>query len=233
MRRAICAVAVALLVGLGGSLAAAQEDESPQDGALAEALWRIAVATHTRVGFQSIGWTRHIRLNKSTNPELLDVSRAVDAVVTEDPRYEWHFVGETAVIRPREAWTDPADPLNRRVPPAQLTNEAMNRVLIALSNLIFYNRFTLEHPPNGIPVSFQMKAGTVVDALNQLAEQAGQVMWVAWARPRDNPNGWDVCTNIGSCHSALEFELRDTEHDNGGLAAQPQRGKPAAIRVPK
>ena len=231
--RAICAVAVAVLVSLGGSPAAAQQDASPQDTALAEALWRIAVTTHTRVGFQSIGRTRHIRLNKSTNPELLDVSRAVDAVVTEDPRYEWHFVGETAVIRPREAWTDPADPLNRRVPPAQLTNEAMNRVLIALSNLIFYNRFTLEHPPNGIPVSFQMKAGTVVDALNQLAEQAGQVMWVAWARPRDNPNGWDVCTNIGSCHFDLVFDLRDAEHINGGLYAQPQPGKATTIRVPK
>jgi len=96
--RAICAVAVAVLVSLGGSPAAAQQDASPQDTALAEALWRIAVTTHTRVGFQSIGSTRHTRLNKSTNPELLDVSRAVDAVVTEDPRYEWHFVGETAVI---------------------------------------------------------------------------------------------------------------------------------------
>jgi len=109
----------------------------------------------------------------------------------------------------------------------------MNRVLIALSNLIFYNRFTLEHPPNGIPVSFQMKAGTVVDALNQLAEQAGQVMWVAWARPRDNPNGWDVCTNIGSCHFDLVFDLRDAEHINGGLYAQPQPGKATTIRVPK
>ena len=78
-----------------------------------------------------------------------------------------------------------------------------------------------------------MKAGTVVNALNQLTEEPGQVMWVAYARPRDNPNGWNVCTNIGSCHSALEFELRDTEHDNGGLAAQPQPGKPTAIRVPK
>ena len=234
MRRAVCAVAVALFVSLGGSLAAAQQDESPQDAALAEALWRIAVTTHTRVGFQSIGRTRHIRLNKSTNPELLDVSHAVDAVVTEDPRYEWHLVGETAVIRPREAWTDRADPLNRRVPAAQFTNETTNHVLLRLTNLIFYNQFTLDHNPTpGVPVSFQMKAGTVVDALNQLTEEAGQVMWVAYARPRDNPNGWDVCTNIGSCHSALEFELRDTEHDNGGLSTQPQRGKPTAIRVPK
>ena len=231
--RAISAVAVALLISLVGSLAAAQQDASPQDTTLAEALWRIAVTTHTRVGFQSIGGTRHTRLNESPNPEPLDVSHAVDAVVTEDPRYEWHLVGDTAVIRPREAWTDPADPLNRRVPPAQLTNETTNGVFARLSNLIFYNQFTPEHTYLGLPVSFQMKAGTVVDALNQLAEQAGQMMWVAWARPRDNPNGWDVCTNIGSCHADLVFELRDAKHFNGGLYAQPQPGKTTTITVPK
>ena len=234
MRRAICAVAVAVLVSLGGSLAAAQQDESPQDAALAEALWRIAITTHTRVGFQSIGRTQFVHVNKSTNPELLDLSHAVDAVLTADPRYEWHLVGETAVIRPREAWTDPADPLNRRVPAAQLTNQMTDGVLERLSNLIFYNQFTPTYDTQlGIPVSFQMKAGTVVDALNQLAEQAGQVMWVAWARPRDNPNGWDVCTNIGSCHADLELELRDAERSNGGVSAQPQAGKPTTIRVPK
>ncbi len=235
MRRAICAVAVALVVSLGGSLAAGQQDASTQDAALAGALWRIAITTHTRVGFQSIGRTQFVHVNKSTNPELLDLSHAVDAVLTADPRYEWHLVGETAVVRPREAWTDPADPLNRRVPAAQLTNQMTNGVLERLSNLIFYNQFTLMDGRDhfGLPVSFQMKAGTVVDALNQLTEEAGQVMWVAYARPRDNPTGWDVCTNIGSCQFALEFELRDTEHDNGGVGTQPQRRKPTTIRVPK
>ena len=232
--RAICAVAVALVVSLGGTLAAGQLDVSPQDTELSEALWRIAVATHTRIGFQSVDRTRHFGRNKSANPEALDVSDALDGVVTADPRYEWHWVGKTAVIRPREAWIDPADPLNRRVPSAQLMNETTNGVLAGLSNLIFYNQFTLAEPNHlGLPVSYHMKAGTVVDALNQLTEESGQVMWVAYARPRDNPNGWNVCTNIGSCHSALEFELRDTEHDNGGLATQPQRGKPTAIKVPK
>src|SRR5262245_46666914 len=202
MRRAICTVAVALFVSLGGSLAAAQQDESPrtQDEALAGALLRIAVTTHTRVGFQSIGRTRHIHMNKSTNPELLDVSHAVDAVVTKDLRYEWHLVGETVVIRPREAWTDPADPLNRRVPAAQLTNETTNGVMIGLTNLILYNQFTPYPTQLGFPVSYQMKAGTVVDALHQLAGQAGQVMWVAWARPRDNPTGWDRGSTLGNCH---------------------------------
>ena len=234
MRRAICAVAAVLVVSLGGSLAAGQQDASPQDAALAEALWRIAITTHTRVGFQSIGRTQFVHVNKSTNPELLDLSHAVDAVLTADPRYEWHLVGETAVVRPREAWTDPADPLNRRVPAAQLTNETTNRVFLRLTNLIFYNQFTPTYDTQlGIPVSFQMKAGTVVDALNQLAEQAGQVMWVAYARPRDNATGWVVCTNIGSCHADLEFELRDAEHFNGGVSAQPQPGKPTTIRVPK
>ena len=237
MQRAICAVAVALLVSLGGSLAAGQQDASPQDAALAEALWRIAITTHTRVGFQSIGRTQFVHVNKSTNPELLDLSHAVDAVLTADPRYEWHLVGDTAVVRPREAWTDPADPLNRRVPVAQLTNQMTNGVLERLSNLIFYNQFTLmdEHDHFGLPVSFQIKAGTVVDALNQLAEQAGQVMWVAWARPRDNPGGWDVCKTPGgpTCHADLEFDLRDAEHSNGGVSTQPQPGKPTTIRVPK
>ena len=224
--RAIGAVAVALLVSLGGSPAAAQQDDSPEDTSLAAALWRIAVTTHTRVGFQSIGWARHIRLKTSTNPDLLDVSHAVDAVVREDPRYEWHFVGDTAVIRPREAWTDPADPLNRRVTAAPITHETTNHVFLRLANLIFYNQFTSEFDTTlGIPVSFQMKAGSVVDALNQLVEQAGQVMWVAWARPRDNPDGWDVCTNIGSCHADLEFNIGDAEHWSGGVSAQPQPRK--------
>jgi hypothetical protein len=31
----------------------------------------------------------------------------------------------------------------------------------------------------------------------------------------------------------LEFELRDTEHDNGGVSTQPQPRKPTTIRVPK
>jgi hypothetical protein len=104
---------------------------------------------------------------------------------------------------------------------------------MATGRAFLYNQFTPYPTELGIPVSFQMKAGTVVDALNQLAEQAGQVMWVAYARPRDNPTGWDVCTNIGSCHADLEFELRDAEHFNGGVSAQPQPGKPTTIRVPK
>ena len=112
-----------------------------------------------------------------------------------------------------------------------------NGVLERLSNLIFYNQFTLmdERDHFGLPVSYQMKAGTVVDALNQLAEQAGQVMWVAWARPRDNPGGWDVCKTPGgpTCHADLEFDLRDAEHSNGGVSTQPQPGKPTTIRVPK
>jgi hypothetical protein len=233
--RAICAGAVALLVSLGGSLGAVQQDESPQDKALAKALWRIAVVTHTRVGFQSIGRTQFVRPDESSYPELLDVSHPVDALVREDPRYEWHLVGDTAVIRPREAWTDPADPLNRRVPAAKLTNETTNHVLFRLSNLIFYNQFTPYPTQHGIPVSFQMNAGTVVDALNQLTEQAGQVMWVAWARPRDNPNGWDVCTTPGgpNCHADLDFELWDAEHPTVGVSTQPQRGKPTIVRVPK
>jgi integrase len=58
------------------------------------------------------------------------------------------------------------------------------------------------------------------------------MMWVAYARPRDNPNGWDVCTTPGSCHADLAFDLRDAKHITGSVSAQPQPGK-TTIRVPK
>ncbi len=222
--REMCAVVVALLVSFGASSPAAQRDTSPMDTGLAETLWRIATS-HTRVGFQSIGRTRHSQLSESIDPEPMDVSRAADAAVAADPRYEWHMVGGTAVIRPREAWTDPADPLNHPVRAVQLTNVPTNGVLFGLSNLIFYNQFTLEPKASGIPVSFPMKAGTVVDALNQLAEEAGQIMWVAYARPRDNPDAWDVCQSPGNCHSDLQFDLRDGTHITGTVATQPRPSK--------
>ena len=221
--RAMCLIAVALLVSVGRSSPAAQYDASPTDTEVAQKLWQIAATSHVRVGFQSIGIPGGRRLSENIDPEPIAVSRALDAVVAADSRYEWHMVAGTAVIRPREAWTDTADPLNRRVPPTQLTNQTSNGVLERLSNLIFYNQFTLEdeHSHLGIPVSFQMRAGTVVDALNQLAEQAGQIMWVAYARPRDNADGWNVCQTLGSCRFALQFELRDAEHASGGISSQP------------
>jgi hypothetical protein len=221
--REMFVVAVALFVSVGASSPAAQRKPSPTDTDLAETLWRIAATTHTRVGFQSIGRTPY-RLKKSIDPEPLDVSRAVDAAVAADPRYEWHMVGGTAVIRPREAWTDPADPLNHRVPAVPLTSETTNRVLNGLSDLIFHNQFTPEYVATGIPVSFQMKAGTIVDALNQLAEQAGQMMWIAYARPRDNPDGWNVCLTPGTCRADLAFQLREAEHLSG-VVTQPMLRK--------
>jgi hypothetical protein len=223
--REMCAVAVALFVSFGGWSSAAQRETSPMDTNLAETLWRIAATTHTRVGFQSIERTRHSQLKTGIDPEAMDVSRAVDAAVAADARYEWRMVGGTAVVRPREAWTDPADPLNHRVPAVQLTNETTIGILDGLSDLIFYNQFTPRHLANGSPVSFPMNAGTIVDALNQLAEQADQMMWVAYARPRDNPNGWDVCQTPGNCHADLEFDLRDGTHITGGVASQPMSGR--------
>lgn len=230
--REMCVVAVALLVSFGGSLPAGQQDASSTDTELAQKLWRIAATSHVRVGFQSIAPTRHRSLNESLDPEPIDVSRAVDAVVAADPRYEWHMVAGIAVVRPREAWTDPADPLNHRVPAVQITNEPPNGVIMGLSNLIFYDQFTLE-PGAGIlgpaamgtPVSFPMKAGTIIDALNQLAEQTGLIMWVAWARPRENPDGWNVCQTPGSCHFDLQFDLRNAQRISGTVATQPRARK--------
>jgi hypothetical protein len=108
--RGMWAVVVALLVSFGRSSPATHGDADLKDTNLGDMLWRIAAATHTRAGFQSIGRAPWFpRLKERIDPQPLDESRAVDAAVAADSRYEWHMVGGTAVIRPREAWTDPGD----------------------------------------------------------------------------------------------------------------------------
>lgn len=91
---------VLTLVMLAGHVdgARAQSGESASeqaDKALAVALWQVAAATHTRIGFQSVetissmsGMYRH--------PQAATVSSiedALDSAIAANPRYEWHRAG--------------------------------------------------------------------------------------------------------------------------------------------
>jgi hypothetical protein len=86
------------------------------DDMLGGALWRIAVATHTRIGFESVEFVRLPGGLKGV-PAFPISSRdeAVKAAVDADPRYEWRAIDDFVVVRPKSAWNDPADPFNRPV----------------------------------------------------------------------------------------------------------------------
>lgn len=187
MKSTIVAALTLAMLGAqpAGTLAQAQETASEQaDRRLAVALWHISVATHTRIGFQSveaidtIGRVFHDA--PAGIPTTLD--EALDAAIAVNPRYEWQRVGEVVVVRPTGAWSDASDPFNRPVHHfrAERTNES--NVLHGIATLIQTGNYQ-EIPMSGTPVDFAVESGTLVDVLNKLAESADITFWQAGWQP--------------------------------------------------
>jgi len=131
-------------------------------------------------------------------PEFPISSRdvALKAAVDADPRYEWRAMGDFVVVRPTSAWNDSADPFNRPVRNLRVENAMSNGVLLGLRDFIYTNRFAVLPNQHGIPVSFQVQSGTVIDVLNRLMESADTVLWNASYRPNAQPGqrypSWDL-----------------------------------------
>jgi hypothetical protein len=181
------------------------------DDQLGGALWRIAVATHTRIGFESVEFVRLSRLRNVPAFPISSRDEALKAAVDADPRYEWRNIGDFVVVRPKSAWSDSADPFNRPVRNLRIENAMSNAVLLGLRDFIYTNRFAVPPGPRGIPVSFDVQSGTVVDALNRLMESADNVLWIASYRPNAQLGqrlpSWDLqmrLMNATSLHGLTE-----------------------------
>jgi hypothetical protein len=181
---------VAVLVGLQLAVSA-QATGTPAelaDDALARALWRIAVETHTKIGFESVEFVRPWGAWTDT-PALPYSSRdeALRATVDADSRYAWRPVGDFVVVRPKNAWNDPANPFNRPIRNLVVENGTSDGVLSGLWDFIYTNKFAVQ-PGQLRPVSFEVQSGTVVDVLNRLTESADAVWWSASYRPNAQPD---------------------------------------------
>ena len=219
-------VIVVLVLVCGLQLGAHQPDGSltpdvasrrAADDALSEMLWRIAVSAHTSIGFETVEQT-HIGGRVGETPPLggSTLAGALDSAINADGRYEWRRAGEMIVVRPKGAWTDPADPLNRRVRNLRATGLSPTGVLLGLRDFVYTNRFVPD-PKHWGTVSLRVDSGTVIDALNQLTLAADQAMWLSsyqsTTAQRPIP-GW-----------GLTFEVRGAEHVTGG-SYSPQRVSP-------
>jgi hypothetical protein len=218
MRHLIGIVAVCFgLQAIVSAQAPATASELADDG-LARALWRIAVATHTRIGFESVEFVRPWGGLKDV-PAFPISSRdeALKAAVDADPRYEWQAIGDFVVVRPKSAWNDSADPFNRLVRNLRVENATSSGVLLGLRDFIYTNRFAVPPGHQGGPVSFEIQSGTVVDALNRLMESADAVLWSASYRPNaqlgERLPSWD-----------LQMQLRNATGLDGLTESHPPRG---------
>ena len=191
------AFASAMLAGQPTPALAQEEATAAEraDTALAVSLWQIAVASNTRIGFESAEVLNTVGLFRNA-PTSLDstLEGSLDAAVAAHPGYEWRRAGDVIVVRPEQAWSDAANQLNRQVRHfrAEGTNEA--RVLTGVSSLIHTGTYE-ERLGNGTPVRIAVESGTVVDVMNRLAESADVIFWQAGYKPRpydQRLTGWDL-----------------------------------------
>ena len=189
--RSIAAAAALTLAMLSGqplpvSAQGAENASEQADRALAVALWQIAVATHTRIGFQSLEAINTVGNVFHDPPDAIALSLddALDAALAAHPGYEWRRTDDVIVVRPVGAWTDAADPFNRPVRNfrAERTNES--QVLEGIRRLVSTGVYRDEHRLSGTPVDFSVESGTVVDLLNALARSADITFWQGGYQPR-------------------------------------------------
>jgi hypothetical protein len=76
-------------------------------------------------------------------------------------------------VRPKGAWDDPSNPFNRQMRPVHVEIATPVNVLLGLRNFIYTDKFAPEQrQTGGVPVSFELSSGTVIDVLNELLAAA-------------------------------------------------------------
>jgi hypothetical protein len=189
---------------------------------LAGALRRIAVSTHTRIGFEATDFVRISASFKKTPPlSVSTLEDGLNAVVGADDRYEWREVDDVVVVRPKGAWNDSSNPFNRPLRNVGVENAMPSWVLLAVRDFIYTDKFAVVPRPTSSPippVSLHMQSGTVIDVLNDLMVAADQVLWIASYRPIGRPAdrfpGWD-----------LDLQIRDANHLNSTSSSHPPAPK--------
>jgi hypothetical protein len=150
------------------------------DDVLTTTLWQIGVATHTRIGFQSVEVVHAGGRNPLTPPAapISSLEDALDAAIAANPRYEWRRMGDFVVVRPTEAWNDVRDVFNQPVRQFRAERTTESVVLAGVSDLMHARRYDEGHRYlSGTPVRFAVESGTPVDVLNKLIESADLVLW--------------------------------------------------------
>lgn len=105
-----------------------------------------------------------------------------------DGRYEWRKVDDMVVVRPKLAWNDADDPLNRSVRDVQVTDWLKIDVIDALVSFIYTNRFAPSHKfaalPSGTGLTFS--GGGKIDLVDvepwdstgsKIFERARETLW--------------------------------------------------------
>jgi hypothetical protein len=130
------------------------------------------------LGAESVPGNSNVRvqdLRKDFDLRGLTVRQVLDRLVEIDARYEWRQLGGFAVIRPRDAWTDPENFLNKKIAAIAMAHTDLNHVIERLRELAGGS----EHYSTMVsaPFDLEFKGGTVLDLLNETIQTYGGMAW--------------------------------------------------------
>jgi hypothetical protein len=109
----------------------------------------------------------------------------LDALVANDPRYEWRVVDGTIAVRPVTAWGDAGNPLFTLVPDVELQDATMTTAVRAVTSALSVYRADMTIGDSKT-VSFSVVHGTALDLLAALVKAHGEYAWsLDAAEPKD------------------------------------------------
>ena len=160
----------------------------------------------------------------------LTVGEALDALVSADPRYRWREQDGVILLRPVEAWADPAHFLHKRLSAFHLRDSTVSDVARAIYaqfgvRIIFGEGGVLGDPPGpdfGLEkrIVFDVPSGTMLEVLNSVVRAHGGLGWMV--HYANAPA--DIKT------SCLRFVTFDGKFSGVGAAAcQPTAGVEVSI----
>lgn len=156
----------------------------------------IARSARVPIGFEEVaGRPTRFDGNLSSIPSAartlligLTVGEALDVIVSADPRYRWREQDGVILIRPVEAWTDPAHFLNQGLDGFRLRDSTASDVA-----KVIYSRFSVKviygeggvlGDPPGPDVGLERRLaldvppGTTIEALNSVVRAHGELGWM-------------------------------------------------------
>jgi hypothetical protein len=145
-----------------------------------ECLWVLSGSLRIRVGIEVVGAGPHARPVPTTAPSpAMTVRELLNRTVTAEPLYEWRETGDLVTVRPREAWEDASNTLNRQIgAPIELSDATLGGALRALCEgrcYTGYGPMRVGAPPFRFLVQFP--GGTLLEAINAVVGAHGSAAW--------------------------------------------------------
>jgi hypothetical protein len=138
------------------------------------------------------------------------VRAALDRLVAFDPRYRWEYQNGVLVLRPADAWGNPDDFLETRLPSFAVEETTFMGAISALATPMAGFKLSGEVGPNPTEqdarrFSLSLKDTTIIAALNAIVRRHGALTWEV-----------NYC-NPSARYEYAHFSFRTFDNGGGGI----------------